>query len=158
MWQCKLNVPTVLILSRAAGRGSTQDPGKLHTLVPQTGHGIVADSRVKRKCPWLVVGDFPPINDNVAEQGFCAHGRQIENCRLCGGRHICPRSRRRCQCSILQGAKLWSTVGDGSKNSIQHYAFESSQAATPRTSEHVGKCSRAPSASIGSAEEWLKEV
>ena len=77
-------------------------PGKLHTLVPQTGHGIVADSRVKRKCPWLVVGDFPPINDNVAEQGFCAHGRQIENCRLCGGRHICPRSRRRCQCSICK--------------------------------------------------------
>ena len=39
----------------------------------------------------------------------------------------------------LQGAKPWSTVGDGSKNSIQHYGFESSQAATPRTSEDAMK-------------------
>ena len=64
--------------------------------------GVVADNWVKRKCPWLVVGDFPPINDSVAEQDFCARRRRVMNCRLCGGRHICPHGRQSCQCSICK--------------------------------------------------------
>ena len=102
MWQRKLNVPTVLILSRAAGRRSTQELENYISWCHRRVTGVVADNWVKRKCPWLVVGDFPPINDSVAEQDFCARGRRVMNCRLCGGRQICPHSRRRCQCSICK--------------------------------------------------------
>lgn len=75
--------------------------GKLHILVPQTGHSSCS-RQLGKKCPWLVVGDFPPINDNVALMDFCAHGRQVMNCRLCGGRHICPHGRKRSTCSICK--------------------------------------------------------
>ena len=75
--------------------------GKLHILVPQSGHRSCS-RQLGKKCPWLVVGDFPPINDNLAELDFCAHGRQVMNCRLCGGRHICPHGRQRSKCSICK--------------------------------------------------------
>ena len=133
-------------------------PGKLHTLVPQTGHGSCGRQPGKTKMPLAGCRGFSANKWQCRGTGFlCSRATNRELQTLWRSSYLSSQSS---QVSMfkLQGAKLWSTVGDGSKSSIQHYAFESSQAATPRTSEHVGKCYRAPSASIGSAEEWLKEV
>ena len=75
--------------------------GKLHILVPQSGHGSCS-RQLGKKSPWLVVGDFLTKNDHVSELDFCPHGRQIRKCKLCGGRQICPHGRQKHRCSICK--------------------------------------------------------
>ena len=99
--------------------------GKLHILVPQSGHRRCS-RQLGKKCPWLVVGDFPPINDNPAELDFCAHGRQVMNCRLCGGRHICPHGRQRSKCSICKvKGQIHQRSRAPAAKTVRHYGLES---------------------------------
>ena len=133
---CKFNVLIVLFLWRAAGSGSTQGLENYISWCHRRVTGVVADNWVKRKCPWLVVGDFPPINDNVAEQGFCAHGRQIENCRLCGGRQFVFTVVEAVNVQFARW-KARPTIGDASKKNTALWL--GAQAATPRTSEDAMK-------------------
>ena len=158
---CKFNVLIVLFLWRAAGSGSTQGLENYISWCHRRVTGVVADNWVKRKCPWLVVGDFPPINDNVAEQDFCAHGRQIMNCRICGGRHICLHGRRRCQCSICKVQSSGPQSVTAAKNDTAQWLRDLASSNAENfgrchegnsfsSCKSVGKCYRAPSASIGS--------
>ena len=129
--------------------------GKLHILVPQTGHESCSRQLGKTKMPLAGCRDFPPINDNVAEQDFCAHGRQIMNCRICGGRHICLHGRRRYQCSIckVQSPGPQSVTAAKNNTALWLRDLASSKAENHRRCHEDNSFSScwAPSASIGSA-------
>eukprot|EP00438_Fugacium_kawagutii_P007077 Skav214268 [mRNA] locus=scaffold642:49329:50579:+ [translate_table: standard] len=75
--------------------------GKVHVLVPQHGHRLCA-TKLGKKCPWLAQGDIPQKNDHSSELNFCVHNRQINLCKECGGRYICPHNLRTYRCSLCK--------------------------------------------------------
>ena len=136
--------------------------GKLHILVPQTVTGVVADNWVKRKSPWLVVGDFPPINDNVAEQDFCATratNNELQNLWRASYLVFTAVAGVNVQFARVQSSGPQSVTA--AKNNTAQWLRDLASSNAENfgrchegnsfsSCKSVGKCYRAPSASIGS--------